>query len=306
MIERPNRAQAEGKYSLPALEKTRAIDELMQELLALKQQKSRLDDEANQWAEKRDKLNEQARNLRIEIECFRNERDKINNNVGQLKQQRNDFSTEIHENVEEIVKLSQETRALLAKKPSRSHQSLQNEVEDIEWKIQTTSLELKEEKELVEQVKQLETQLNVYRKLEQLTRRIVGLKGDVKKFKNESDLCHRKLVEDAQKSRDVHEKMLTKIEESKKIKADADNLHKEFLDVREKATPIRNKIAALLGQIRQLRGEIQEDELKEKKQIEDALRETLQKQALEKLKQGKKLSWEEFQLIAEKEVTAED
>jgi phosphoserine phosphatase len=306
MIERPNRAQAEGKYSLPALEKTRAIDELMQELLALKQQKSRLDDEANQWAEKRDKLNEQARNLRIEIECFRNERDKINNNVGQLKQQRNDFSTKIHENVEEIVKLSQETRALLAKKPSRSHQSLQNEVEDIEWKIQTTSLELKEEKELVEQVKQLETQLNVYRKLEQLTRRIVGLKGDVKKFKNESDLCHRKLVEDAQKSRDVHEKMLTKIEESKKIKADADNLHKEFLDVREKATPIRNKIAALLGQIRQLRGEIQEDELKEKKQIEDALRETLQKQALEKLKQGKKLSWEEFQLIAEKEVTAED
>jgi uncharacterized coiled-coil DUF342 family protein len=226
--------------------------------------------------------------------------------VGQLKQQRNDFSTKIHEDIEEIKKLNQEKKALLAKKPSRSHQSLQNEVEHIEWKIQTTSLTLKEEKELVEQVKQLETQLNVHRKLEQFTRRIVQLKGDVKKFKNESDLCHRKLVEEAQKSRDVHEKMLTKIEESKKIKADADNLHKGFLDVREKATPIRNKIAALLGQIRQLRGEIQEDELKEKKQIEDALRETLQKQALEKLKQGKKLSWEEFQLIAEKEVAAED
>lgn len=291
---------------MPALEKTRAIDVLIQELLALKQQKSRLDDEADQWAEKRDKLNEQTRKLRIEIERFRNERDKINSNVGQLKQQRNDFSTKIHEDIKEIKKLNQEKKALLAKKPSRSHQSLQNEVEHIEWKIQTTSLTLKEEKELVEQVKQLETQLNVHRKLEQFTRRIVQLKGDVKKFKNESDLCHRKLVEEAQKSRDVHEKMLTKIEESKKIKADADNLHKGFLDVREKATPIRNKIAALLGQIRQLRGEIQEDELKEKKQIEDALRETLQKQALEKLKQGKKLSWEEFQLIAEKEVTAED
>jgi uncharacterized coiled-coil DUF342 family protein len=55
-----------------------------------------------------------------------------------------------------------------------------------------------------------------------------------------------------------------------------------------------------------LRGQIRAEEEKERKEDEEALRQTLEKQAREKLERGEELSWEEFQLLAGKEGTAED
>jgi len=55
-----------------------------------------------------------------------------------------------------------------------------------------------------------------------------------------------------------------------------------------------------------LKEEIREEEEKEKKRIEDILREKLEKRAREKLKRGEKLTWEEFQILTEKEMTAQD
>jgi uncharacterized coiled-coil DUF342 family protein len=287
-------------------QKTRVIEELTQKLSALKEQKSGLDGEAYRWAEKRDKLNEQVNSLRAEILVLRGERDRVNEKVKELKQQRNEMTTKIHEKIEEIKKLTQENKALEKKKPSRSHQALQKEVESIDWKIQTTSLTLQEDKELVEKVKQLETQLNVHRKLEQLTQKIAELRTEVKALKTENQLRHQELTKNAKQSQEIHRNMLERIEESKKLKNEADTIHKQFLEAKEKTRPLQDEITQIANQIRQLNEEIQEEEDREKRQSQDALRETLEKQAREKLKRGEKLSWEEFQLLAEKGIAAED
>jgi len=47
-------------------------------------------------------------------------------------------------------------------------------------------------------------------------------------------------------------------------------------------------------------------EEKEKKKKDEALREEFERQAREKLKRGEKLTWQEFQLLAEKGMTAQD
>jgi uncharacterized coiled-coil DUF342 family protein len=94
--------------------------------------------------------------------------------------------------------------------------------------------------------------------------------------------------------------MLAKIEESKRIKAEADEQHQTFLQTREKAKPIQEEIAAALDQVRRLKGEIREEQEKQRKQSEETIRSELEKQAREKLKRGEKLTWEEFQLLAEK------
>jgi uncharacterized coiled-coil DUF342 family protein len=100
--------------------------------------------------------------------------------------------------------------------------------------------------------------------------------------------------------------MLEKIEQSKKLKADADNMHKQFVEVKERTRPLQEEIVVIANQLRQLKGEIQQEEQKERQRGQEALRETLEKQAREKLKRGEKLSWEEFQLLAEKGVASED
>jgi uncharacterized coiled-coil DUF342 family protein len=288
------------------LSKQQKIEELTQKLSALKNQKDKLNVEAEEWAEKRDKLNTQFKNLRVEILGLKNERDKLNKEVKELKRQRDEAKTQFHEKIEEMGKVNQEIKALIKKKPSKSLQTLQNEFERIEWKIQTTPLSLEEERELVDQVRQLETQINIYKKLNQLNQKIIGSKAELNALKTKSKMFHEKLTETAQKSQQIHTKMLEKINDSKKLKEEADSLHKTFLQTLEKVRPIHKEILEISNQIKELREEAQKEEEKEKKKIEEALREKLEKQAREKLERGEKLTWEEFQLLAEKGMAAQD
>ena len=87
---------------------TRQIEELNQKLQTLKEQKSQLNVEASEWAEKRNKLNEKVKKLRAEINEIKSERDKLNKNVKKLKQQRENLQKEIVEKIEEIKRLRQE------------------------------------------------------------------------------------------------------------------------------------------------------------------------------------------------------
>jgi uncharacterized coiled-coil DUF342 family protein len=165
---------------------------------------------------------------------------------------------------------------------------------------------LKEEKELVERVKQLEIQLNIHKKIEQLDQKILELRTETKALDINAKHHHEELTENAQKSQQIHAKMLEKIEESKKLKIEADCMHKLFLETRERMKPIKEEFLRASNQIRMLNAEIQREESEEKKKSESALREKLEAQAREKLKRGERLTWEEFQLIAEKGTTAQD
>jgi uncharacterized coiled-coil DUF342 family protein len=291
---------------LSTQEKRRMINELTQKLAPLTEQKDTLDDEANRLAEKRNRLHNELRNLRAEIQELRSERDQANEKVKELKQQRNTTTDRIRENIEEIKKLSEERRNFSKKIPSRSHRALEEEVESIDWKIQTSSLTLQEEKELVGEVKALEAQLDVHRKLEQFERKIDALHNEVNNLKAERERCHEALTAHSQKSQEIHAKMLSRIGESRKTKMEADGVHKRFLEAREKTKSFREEIAVISCKIRQLESEVREEHEKERKQSENLLRRTLENRAMEKLKRGERLSWEEFQLVAEKGSQSED
>jgi uncharacterized coiled-coil DUF342 family protein len=286
--------------------KNETVAELNEKLSALKDQENILGSEASKFAEKRDELNGRVRSLRDEVLGLRSQRDELNIRVKELKQRRDEMRAGIHEKIEEIKKLREENKILAKRKPSQNHEALQKEVESIDWTIQTTSLTLQEDRELVEKVKRLETQLTIHRKLEQLAKKIAQLQTETRTMKAESENLHRQVTENAQKSQETHRKMLEKIEESKTLKTEADNIHKQFLQAKETTRPIRDEIKTVLNQIRQLKGEIREEAQKERKESEDTLRETLESRAKEKLKRREKLTWEEFQLLAEKGITEQD
>jgi uncharacterized coiled-coil DUF342 family protein len=96
--------------------------------------------------------------------------------------------------------------------------------------------------------------------------------------------------------------MLAKIEELNKVKAKADDFHKQFIAIKERIAPINTEIQELLSQIRTLKRELLKENMDRKRQSDDALREKLKQQALEKLKRGEKLTWEEFQLLGDEDL----
>ena len=296
---------------------------------AINQQLDQIDKQANaakaetqKLIEKRDKLNEQFKLLQQETQQLRIDRDTINTQVQDLKKQRDETRTTIHEIIDQIKAIREKIAELQKKTPKRSHTDLKQELEDIEWKIQTTSLEKEEERELIENVKQLETQLIAYKKIEKELKKIAELEQGLKAVDETADKLHTELSSLAQKSQETHQKMLAKIYEAKKIKAEADGQHLAFLLTREKINSLIDERRKLSGQKRQLyqtqqqiyqsqrqqqETQQQEDEHQRqqeeatKKTAEQALKQQLEAQAREKLQRGEKLTWQEFQLLASEE-----
>jgi uncharacterized coiled-coil DUF342 family protein len=291
---------------LSAQEKSQTIQQLERSLASLLEEEDLLRSLANQLAEKRNRINDRSRALREEAQKLREQRDNINSEVKNLKETRNALTSTIKENIEQIRQLNEEHKSIAQKKPRRTHRGLKEEVESIDWKIQTTPHTLQEDKEMVEQVRQLETQLNVHRKLEHLREMIQDKRARVTRLRTENQQSHQVLTAKAQASQELHTKMLAKIGEAKAAKGEADAIHKQFLEAKTKAKPKREQIERVKAEIGRLKGEIREEEQEEKKNNEDKLRLTLEQKAREKLKRGEKLSWQEFQLLSEKGLITQD
>ena len=283
------------------------------DIATLNQQLDSLDKQADQTRaetlkliEKRDKLNEQIRQLRMETRELKAERDTINEKVHALKSQRDETRTTIHEVIDEIKAAREKLAELKKKNPKRSHTDLKKELDDIEWRIQTTSLDLTEEKKLIENVKQLETQLSAYRKIEKQAKRISDLQQGLKTLDETGDKLHTELSALAQKSQETHQKMLAKIDEAKRIKTEADSLHQTYLQARENAKQLneeRRKLAEQKRKLQESQNRFYESQRRQddaaRKTVEQALKEKLGSEVREKLQRGEKLSWGEFQLLAE-------
>jgi len=291
---------------LSGKEKSQTVAVLIEKLAELKEQRSVAGRDADERAERRDRINERVHTLRDEVQNLRTKRDDLNEEIKKLKPQRSGSASKIREKVAELRNISEERKAILEDKPPRSYQSLKNELEDVDWKVQTTSHTLQEDKEMMAQVKQLETELNVYRKLEKASKKASELRGQVNVLRNEHESCHQKITSLAQGSQELHKSMLEKVEEAKKKKKEADDMHKHFLEARAKLDPLQDEITVVSVQLLQLRKDLQEAEQKHKKESEDSLRQTIEERAKEKLKRGEKLTWEEFQLLAEKGMTSQD
>jgi uncharacterized coiled-coil DUF342 family protein len=288
------------KRGRTSLSERELIEELNEKISSLKGQRDKLEAEAGEWAEKRDKRNEQFKKLRDEIYGLKRERDEANEEAKGLKLKRNEAKTRVQQKILELRTLREELRGVTEKKPARSLQSLQEQFDSIEWKIQTTPMSLQEEKEHVEQASQIEVQLNIYRKLQRLKQKTLATQAEIKTLRAEGQSYHEELTKTAHKSQERHEKMLSKIEESKKVKAEADSLHQTFAQAKEKTMPIQEEIVAILDRMRHLKNEVRRREELEKMQTERAILSELEKRAREKLKRREKLTWEEFQRVAEK------
>lgn len=289
------------------------IATLNQQLDSLDKQADEARAETRKLIEKRDRLNEQFKQLRQETRELKAERDTINEKVHALKSQRDETRTTIHEIIDEIKAAREKIAELKKKTPKRSHGDLKKELEDIEWKIQTTSLDLKEERELIENVKQLETQLSAYKKIEQQLKKIADLEQGLRKLDETGDKLHSELSALAQKSQETHQKMLAKIDEAKKIKTEADSLHQTYLQARENAKQLneeRRKLAEQKRKLQESQNQLYEAQRRQddaaRKTVEQALKEKLESEAREKLQRGEKLSWDEFQLLAEDESETQD
>ncbi|MEM2816636.1 MAG: hypothetical protein QXY34_05575 [Candidatus Bathyarchaeia archaeon] len=296
----------ERSVSQSKTENLQRIEELKTNLLKLQEQKNKMILEAKRLAEKRDKLNEKIKELHSSFLNLKSIRDQINSEVRELKQQRSQIKAEIIRKVEELKHLRQEIEELCSKRPATDPQKLEKEIEEIEWKIQTTSLDLHEEKKLVERVRKLELQLSVHRKISMLKLKMVEIRAEIKALSARVKSLHEQITEKAKESQGYHEKMMLILKESKQVKAEADSAHELYLKAKTDSKNLQLEILRILEDMKRIKAEITAEEKIIRKKVEEELLESVEKQALEKLKRGERLTWEEFKLVADRELLQQE
>jgi uncharacterized coiled-coil DUF342 family protein len=276
------------------------IAALDKELLLMKEERDRMNLEAKKWVNKRNALNEKVKNMRKDASEIKEQRDALNNQVQQLKKMRDQLNAQGKGKSNQILTLQKKINKLNENKPQGNMRQVAKQIEEIDWKIQTNSLSVKEEQELVNQIRQLEIQLFDQKRIEKVKDQLFEIRNEQKSLGTEAKTIHEKMFELAEKSQKLHTQMLSILNKASEQQAAADEAHKKYVEVKQLALQKHEKCVELVGKIKAIQQELRETT--DKKQIirQGELKEELEKRALTKMKSGEKLLWEEFQILAEK------
>jgi len=275
------------------------IEELSPELASIKAERDKLHREAKSWAEKRNSFHEKIRKLRTEANTTKEKRDTLNQKVKELKNLREQAKDERKEKRNQILRLRENMSTLLAKKPSQNLRAIQKAIESLEWKIQTTPLAVKQEGEIISKVKRLEIQRNILKKLRELRNALIELQTEEKALATEAKSHHEKLSELAEQSQKLHEQRLEILNHTHNLKVESDKAHQKYVETSQKSDGLHLRYIELLQRINDLKQKRQIVEEAKQAERRKQLLEEAHKKALEKMKRGEKLTWQEFKLLAE-------
>ena len=300
--------------------------EIIQQIQKLREDVNNANVQIKNCIDRRNELNEEVKKARDEINTLKAERDQINEKVRVLKGQRDAIRVQSDPITEEVEKARGKIAELKKTLPRESQRSLQEEHDAIEWKISTTSLDLQDEKRLIENVKQLEILLSGYKKIDAQNKKIKDFLAQRKTFDEQADVLHKEVTDLAAKSQEIHSKMIEKVNAMKISRAQADSQHQLYVKTKDETIPqMYEKIGQLVGQLNivkasmveeakaealfrakerataEVMGKEREQSNRERekasKEKEQAMKEKICAEARDKLAKGEKLSWNEFQLL---------
>jgi phosphoserine phosphatase len=274
------------------------IDAVEAELEKIKAQRAKLQDDCRTWVERRNSLNGELKELSEKIRNIKNERDAVNSDVKTLKESRDKIRAEITEKRNKIGLILIPFKEIRSQVEGTFDQT-KNSFDELEWKLQTSSLDPKEENRLLKQVKELELRLVKHQRANELKAIMTEHRTAIETLKLSAQSIHQKILETAEASARLHEEMMQLVTQLKGIKTAADEAHKKYIEARNESEQLEQELVRRVLERKKLRSEILGDEeserLKKRKEFADRLAQS----GSAKLSQGKRLSLEEFKAMME-------
>jgi uncharacterized coiled-coil DUF342 family protein len=277
----------------------REINALRESNVRLVEQRESLNQKARELLEQRNKLNEEFKRLIAEVKTLKARRDELNQKVKELKGSRNvarDAAAAEREKLEKLRNRSVELSERMNGNPRRAVE----EFNRLEWKMQTSTLTPKAEKEMIKRLKELEAQVLVAKRAEALRYEIVGTKATIGGKTLQAQSLHEQMTKVVEESEVIHKKLVEVAASASAAKAEADKAHAGFVEALKGADNAHKDYVMNLVKIRELRQQVAQSGPMAKLRKAQEVRERLEKSGAEKLGQGKRLSLEEFKALMEK------
>jgi len=275
------------------------INALRESNVRLVEQRETLNRKARELLDQRNKLNEEFKRLIVDVKDLKARRDELNRKVKELKASRDvarDVASTEREKLEKLRTRSEKISERMEGNPRRAIE----EFNRLEWKLQTTPLSPKAEKEMIKRLKELEAQVMVAKKAEDLRYKIAGSRATIGGRRIQAQSLHDQMTKVVEESEVIHKKLVEVAASASSVKAEADKAHADFVEAFKGADNAHKEYVTNLVKIRELRQQIAESGQFTKLRKAQEVREKLEKSGAEKLEHGKRLSLEEFKALMEK------
>lgn len=274
-----------------------------------------LESQVKLWRRKREELNSQV----IEKTKLRNQkneevkalisqanedkhlRDDLNQKISELKNQKQIIDIQI----KDYEKLYEDADSKLEpveipKNMNSQLRKFQKELKDLEWKLQTQTFSLEDERKIVDRIADLDQKVEGLGEFKSLSQDKIKSYHALRKLRNQMYKTIREMNGLVKESRMHHKKMVESYSKANTVRKEADSIHADIQKVKTQADLIHSEFVEKIKLKRSLTSKIKK--FSQKLQAEQKSRETeaLKEKTtnvLQKTKDGKKISFDDFKSL---------
>jgi len=211
-----------------------------------KNSRNELNQLASKHAQERNALNAQTREFVEKAQEHKDLRDKYNAEVHELKEQRNRLNEKANELFAEIDEFKKEHGSI----KSRTLKELQKQIEHLEFRQQTEVFKPEKERELIEKIKQMKTDIREQEAEFEQNKEMRTKLNDARTFRKEASDIHAKVTEVADLAQQHHDQMVDCYRKADASRASADEEHRKFVEAQEAADEEHKRFIACQKELR--------------------------------------------------------
>ena len=280
---------------------TDQIRELERQIRIWRKKREELNSQVIEKTKIRNQKNEEVKELIKQANESKELRDEFNSKISELKAQKQVIDAQL----KETEKVHEETESKLepVEIPKNMNSQLkryQRELKDLEWKLQTQSLNIEDERRLVDRIADLDEKIEGLSEFKNLSHDRVKAYQNLRRLRNHMYKTIREMNGYVKESRTYHKAMVELFSRANIIRKEADSIHADIQKVKTQADLIHSEFVeklklkrSLSNKIKRYAQRIQEDQ---KTRETKALKEK-STNVLQKTKDGKKISFDDFKSL---------
>jgi uncharacterized coiled-coil DUF342 family protein len=215
-------------------------------------------DQARVSADKRNSVQSQYKEHKEKIDLLLAEVKVIRSEIKLFKEKRNAIQSQLRDLITQIK--GRRTEHGEKRSATAEYAQLKQEVDALEKKFETSSVGIKKEKEMVENIKRFSRRLEELEpevvKFELVSVDLSDLDSAIKTLKAEADSAHKSMIEAVGRANAKSPEVDEVFAHRDFLKSEGDRFHIEFLEFREKANEIHSKIDELMIDVNKAKGEL--------------------------------------------------
>jgi uncharacterized coiled-coil DUF342 family protein len=272
------------------LKELNEIENLKVKIHEINEKISNLINEKNKIIEEKNKYLQTLKILKSEVYQLKIGKNNLNERIKKIIEEIRLTKKSLLEDINKIKELKINIKSL--SKPNLTIENIKKRIEKNEWIIQTELLTPFEEKKIYEEIKKLEKLLIDAEKIREMNNVI----NNKKEIINKNALELQKLKEKRNK---IFNELKPLLENYKNIKNEINILSEKYNEIKNKHRFLEAEKILLNSKLMELMYKIKSKNEEELKKKEAEIKKKIKEEALMKIKNGKKLTFEEFKILFE-------